>query len=64
MCSGLNLLTTGDTAETRRNNNVIIMSKRRRDVVLTFQWRYYYVMCPLGMGMVTAVAHFTNMVQL
>ena len=34
-------------ADTRPNNNVIITSKRRCDVVLTLQWRYYYVACPL-----------------
>ena len=32
----------------QRNNNVIMTSKRRRDVVLTSQWRYYCVVCPLG----------------
>ena len=31
--------------DTWRYSNVIITSKRRCDVVLTQQWRYYYVMC-------------------
>ena len=34
--------------DTRRDNNVVMTSKRRRDVVLTSQWRYYCVVCPLG----------------
>ena len=34
-----------------RNNNVIVTLKRRRDVVLTKWWRYYHVMCPLGIQM-------------
>ena len=34
--------------DTWLNDNLIITSKRRRDVVLTWSWCYYYVMCPLG----------------
>ena len=36
------------SADTWRNNNVIITSKRRRNVVLPWQWRYYWVAYPLG----------------
>ena len=30
-----------------RNNNVTITSNRRHDAVLTSQWRYYCIVCPL-----------------
>ena len=36
-------------ADRRLDNNVIVTSKRRRDVVLTSWWRYYCVLCPLGL---------------
>ena len=36
------------TQRTRRNKNVTMTSTRIRDVVLTSQWRYYCVVCPLG----------------
>ena len=35
-------------ADIRRNNMVNMTSKRRRDVSLTSLWRYYCVVCPLG----------------
>ena len=41
---------------TWRNNNVIMTSKRRRDVVLTSEWRYYCVACPLGLRACMSVA--------
>ena len=33
---------------TQCNNNVNITSKRRYTVVLTSQWRYFCIVCPLG----------------
>ena len=35
----------GNPAGTRRNDNVIMTSMRRRDVVLTSQWRCFWVVC-------------------
>ena len=35
-------------ADTWRDDSVIITLERRHNVVLTWYWRYYYDMCPLG----------------
>ena len=41
-------LYTRGVSQRTPNNNVFVTSKRPRDVVLTSQWRYYCVVCPLG----------------
>ena len=50
-----------DPADTRCNNSAIMTSKRRRDVVLTSQWRYCCVMCPLGMTQVFQIWFHLNL---